>query len=81
MPNGLGWIALVLAVGAAALPFVAATMARQTKRTLALCALSAGAFAMLYLLVQDVRHAGIGLVLAIAGYAMESAGTMRERHA
>lgn len=81
MPNGLGWIALVLAVGVAALPFLAATMARQTQRTLAFVALGAGAFAVIYLLMQDARHAGIGMLFAIAGYAMEFAGTMRGRHA
>ncbi len=81
MPNGLGWIALVLAVGAAALPSVASTLARQTQRTLAFCALGAGAFALFYLLMQGVRHAGIGLMIAIAGYAIEFAGTMRDRPA
>jgi hypothetical protein len=81
MPHSLGWIVLVLAVGAAALPFLAATMARQTQRTLAFGALGAGAFAVIYLLMQDVRHAGIGMILAIAGYALEFAGTMRDRHA
>jgi hypothetical protein len=81
MPHSLGWIVLVLAVGAAALPFLAATMARQTQRTLAFGALGTGAFAVIYLLMQDVRHAGIGMILAIAGYALEFAGTMRDRHA
>ena len=81
MPHGLGWLALVLAVGVAVLPFVAATMARQTQRTLAFVALGAGAFAVIYLLTQDVRHAGIGMILALAGYVIEFAGTMRERHA
>ena len=81
MPHGLGWLALVLAVGAAALPFVAATMARQAQRTLAFVALGVGVFAVIYLLMQDVRHAGIGMILALAGYALEFAGTLRERHA
>ena len=81
MPHGLGWIALMLAVAAAVLPFVAPTMAAQTQRTLTFVALGAGAFAVIYLLMQDVRHAGIGMMLAIAGYALEFAGTIRERHA
>ena len=81
MLHGLGWLALVLAVGAAALPFVAATMARQTRRTVAFVALGVGAFAVIYLLMQDVRHAGIGMILALAGYALEFAGTLREWHA
>ena len=81
MPHGLGWIALVLAVAAAVLPLIAPTMVRQTQRTLTFVALGAGAFTVIYLLTQDARHAGIGMMLAIAGYALEFAGTIRERHA
>ena len=81
MPHGLGWIALVLAVGVAVLPFVAPAMPRQTQRTLAFGALGVGAFAIIYLLAQDMRHAGFGMMLAIAGYALEFAGTIRDRHA
>ncbi len=81
MPHGLGWIALVLAVAAAVLPLVAPTMAAQTQGTLTFVALGAGAFAVIYLLSQDARHAGIGMMLALAGYALEFAGTLRERHA
>jgi len=80
-PHGLGWIVLLLAVGAAALPFVAGAMPRPTQRMLTLGALGAGAFILIYLFTQDVRHAGIGMILAIAGYALEFAGTIRERHA
>lgn len=54
-------------------------MARQTQRTLTFAALGVGAFVAIYLLMQDVRHAGVGLVLALGGYALELAGTMRER--
>ncbi len=81
MPHGLGWIALVLAVAAAVLPLLTPTMAKQTQHTLAFLALGAGAFAVIYLLTQDVRHAGAGMMLALAGYALEFAGTIRERHA
>ena len=81
MPNGLGWIALALAVGAAILPFVTSTMPHATQRAIEFVALGVGAFAVIYLLTKDVRHAGIGMILAIAGYALEFAGTMRERHA
>ena len=81
MPHGLGWIALVLAVAAAVLPLVAPTMHAQTQRTLTFVALGAGAFAVFYLLSQDARHAGIGMILAIAGYVLEFAGALRERRA
>ena len=81
IPNGLGWLVLVLAVGVAALPFVAPAMARQAQRAVAFIALGAGAFAMIYLLSRDPRHANIGIALALAGYVLEFAGTMRERHA
>ena len=81
IPNGLGWLVLVLAVGVAALPFVAPAMARLAQRAVAFIALGAGAFAMIYLLSRDPRHANIGIALALAGYVLGFAGTMRERHA
>ena len=72
---------LVLAVGVATLPFLVATMTRQAQCAVAFIALGAGAFVMIYLLSRDPRHANIGIALALAGYVLEFAGTMRERHA
>ena len=80
MPNGLGWMVLLLSVGVAGLPFLALKMDRPMQRNIAFGALGLGAFVLIYFLTQDPRHASIGIIFAMAGYAIELAGTMRDRH-
>lgn len=77
--RGLGWATLALALTAALLPYVAATLDAQTARTIRLLCLSIGAFIIFYLLTQNLRFIGVGLVIAVAGYAIEITGAVRER--
>jgi len=79
--RGLGWATLALALAAALLPYVATTLDDRTARTIRLLCLGLGAFIVLYLLTQNIRFVGIGLIIAIAGYALEIAGALRERRA
>lgn len=77
--RGLGWATLALALAAALLPYVATTLDDRTARTIRLLCLGLGAFIVLYLLTQNIRFVGIGLIIALAGYALEIAGALRER--
>jgi hypothetical protein len=77
--HGLGWWVLVLGIVAAALPFVAANLDSQTCQKASLIALGAGAIILIYLLTGAFRFAGIGLLFALAGYALEFIGVVKAR--
>ena len=79
--RGLGWAALALALGAALIPYIATTLDAATARTVRLLCLGIGGIIVLYLLTQNIRFVGIGLVVAVSGYALEIAGALRERNA
>lgn len=79
--RGLGWAALALALAAALLPYVAPSIDPHAARTIRLLCLGLGAFIVLYILSQSIRFVGIGLIIALAGYALEIAGALRERRA
>ena len=77
--HGLGWCVLLLGIVAAALPFVAVNLDSQTCQKACLIALGAGAIILLYLLTQSFRFVGIGLLLGLAGYALEFIGVLKAR--
>ena len=77
--HGLGWCVLLLGIAAAVLPFVAANLDSQTCQKISLIVLGAGAIILIYLLTQDIRFASIGILLALAGYALEFAGVVKAR--
>ena len=81
LQRGLGWIVLLLGLAAAAAPFVARDFDPVTLRTLRLAALVVGAVIVLYLVTQSIGFIGIGLIIAILGYALELLGTIRDRRA
>ena len=81
--NGLGWIALAVAVGAAGLPFFWTLRSERTGllRNSTLAALVAGSVAMLYLLsdhFNSVTTIEPGFMLAMAGYVVSWVGAIRE---
>jgi len=77
--HGLGWCVLLLGLLAAALPFVAANLDSQTCQKVSLIALSIGAIILLYLVTEEIRFAGEGLALGLAGYALEFVGVLKAR--
>ncbi|MEO7319977.1 MAG: hypothetical protein ABIZ56_13390 [Chthoniobacteraceae bacterium] len=77
--RGLGWAALALALAAALIPYVATTLDAATSRTVRLLCLGVGGIIVLHLLTQNIRFVGIGLMIAVSGYALEIAGALRER--
>jgi hypothetical protein len=78
VPYGLGWLVLLLAIGAAALPRLT-VFDRQTQRTLMLLALGVGALVLLYLITRNLGYVSIGLLLALVGYVVEFLGFVEER--
>lgn len=78
IPRGLGWAALAFALTAALLPYIATTLDAATARTIRLLCLSVGGFIVIYVLTQNLRFTGIGLVMAVGGYVLEAAGALRE---
>jgi hypothetical protein len=81
IPRGLGWATLLLALAAAALPYVATRLDAAATRTVRLLCLGLGSFILLYVLTQYVRFVSIGLILAIGGYAVGITGWLRDRPA
>jgi hypothetical protein len=77
--RGLGWITLLLAVAAAVIPYVATNLDAATSRTARLLVLGIGGLIVVYLVTQNLRFVGVGLVIALSGYALQIAGAMRER--
>jgi hypothetical protein len=77
--RGLGWAALGLAIAAAVLPYVGTSLDAHTTRTLRFLCLGLGALIILYLLTQNLRYVGVGLVVVLSGYALEFVGALRER--
>jgi hypothetical protein len=81
LAHGLGWWILALGTGAAVLPFFATNLKAQLQKKVILAALVIGAFLLVYLLSDAIRYVSIGMILALAGYALEFVGTLKERAA
>jgi hypothetical protein len=79
--RGLGWATLAMALAVAFIPYIATSLDAATARTIRLLCLGIGGIIVLYLLTQNIRFVGIGLVIAVSGYALEIAGILRERGA
>lgn len=79
MQNGLGWLALILAVGAAAVPYVATGLRREARWKTMLAMLAAGLLIVIYLLTSHPGWVSFGLPVALAGYVMEAIAVWRER--
>lgn len=77
--HGLGWWILTLGIGAAVLPFFATTLKAGMQKKVILAALAVGAFLLVYLLSDTLRYVSVGVMLALAGYALEIVGTLKER--
>lgn len=76
--RGLGWLVLLLGLGAAALPFTARQLSRRDARNYALAALVVGLFVLLYVIAGNLRYIHVGAALALVAYATLLAGTLRE---
>jgi hypothetical protein len=76
---GLGWFVLLFGIMAAAFPYLAANLDSETTQKVSLIALSLGAIILVYLFTRNVRFAGIGLLLVLAGYALEFFGVVKAR--
>lgn len=76
--NGLGWIILVAALAAVVLPMVQLRIDARTQRMVTWSLLGIGGFLLLYVLTQNLRMVSIGILIVIAGYALEAVGLARE---
>ena len=81
MQHGLGWLMLVLAAMVPAMHYVVPTLPASTRRTAMFLALAAGSVMGLYLLTSGWRWAEYGLLLALAGFAVQWAAAIRESRA
>jgi hypothetical protein len=78
---GLGWFVLLLGIAAAALPYVANHLAPESQHKARLVILGVGSLILVYLLTQNVRFVSVGILLGLAGYALQWIGTLKERQA
>jgi hypothetical protein len=79
--HGLGWITLLLTLSAGLLPYMITGLNGDTLRRCRLLALAGGTIILLYLVTQDFRLVSIGLVVALAGCALQWAGLLDEQRA
>lgn len=77
--NGLGWLALILALGAAAVPYVATGLRRDARWKTMLAMLAIGLLMIVYLLTSHPSWVSFGLPVVLAGYVMEAIAVWRER--
>jgi hypothetical protein len=77
--HGLGWFVLLFGVVAAVLPYLAANLDSETTQKVSLIALGLGTIILLYLFTRNIRVASIGLLLVLAGYALEIFGVIKAR--
>ena len=77
--NGLGWCVLLLGIVAAALPFVATNLDARTLQKTSLMVLCVGGIILIFLLTQNIRFTGIGLLLGLSGYTLEVIGVLKSR--
>jgi hypothetical protein len=78
IPHGLGWLVLVLSLGVAILPHLGTAIEPQTRRTVTLLAMGAGVIILVYLFGSNIRYLNAGIILALAGYVIESAAVIRQ---
>ncbi|HEV2691526.1 MAG TPA: hypothetical protein VG347_01380 [Verrucomicrobiae bacterium] len=79
--HGLGWWILALGLAAAVLPFFATTLESSMQKKIILAALGVGAILLIYLLSDTIKYVSAGILLVLAGYALEVIGTLKERPA
>jgi len=79
LDHGLGWWILSLGITAAVLPFFATNLTAQQQKKVMLACLGAGAIILLYLFTNNFKFTSVGLVLGLAGYALELIGAVQER--
>ena len=77
--HGLGWWILALGIAAAVLPFFATTLEASMQKKIILAALGVGVILLIYLLSDTFKYVSFGVLLALAGYALEVVGTLKER--
>jgi hypothetical protein len=77
--HGLGWWILICGVAVAVLPFLATTLSRETQKRVGWVALGIGTVLLGYLLSNMYRSVSFGIILAVAGYALEVFGTLKDR--
>jgi hypothetical protein len=75
---GLGWVALLLGLTAAGLPYVATGLSRPTQQTVTHVAVVGGIVLIAYLITRSLSAVSYGLPLALVGFALQAAGLLRE---
>ena len=76
---GLGWFVLLLGIAAAALPYLADNLTPDAKHKARLITLGVGSIILVFLLTENLRFVSIGILLGLAGYALQWIGTLKER--
>ncbi len=77
----LGWAVLLLSVGVAVLPYLASGIRPAVQRSWSLVGLGIGAVILIYLFTEGISGVSVGLLAAMAGYALQFAGVFRDRRA
>jgi hypothetical protein len=77
--HGIGWMILLLSVGTALLPLVAAQLDPHTRRTGSMVALGLGTLLLGYVLTNAPGSLNVGIMLTGAGYIAQWFCLMKRR--
>ena len=77
--RGLGWIILVLALGAASSPYIVTAVHRQLRWKGMLAAVAIALIVAVYLITQSPSAVSIGLPVVVIGLVLEGVALVRER--
>jgi hypothetical protein len=77
--SGLGWMILVLALCAAAIPYVATGLRRDTRWKAMLAAVALALVIGIYLVTEMPRAVSIGVPVVLVGLVLEGVAVIRER--
>ena len=74
-----GWIILLLGLAAAVLPYGRHQSGSPRPVAVTVAVLSLGVIILLYLLSDSLRFASVGILLVLAGYALQFIGILKQR--
>ena len=78
--HGLGWLALVLGLATAGIPYVVTGLSRDARGKLSLATGTLGAIIVIYLITARPSLVAVGLPLTLIGFAVELFALYRESH-
>ena len=76
--SGLGWLTLILAIGAAGIPFLDFGLKAKGQWQTSMIMIGIGVIVLLFVLTRSFRFARVGIFIVLFGYFLEMAGIAKQ---